>query len=481
MFQKVKNQIMLITYADSMGHNLKELEYVLDTYVKDAIGGIHVLPFFPSSADRGFAPVTYREVDQSFGSWEDVERLASKYYLMYDYMINHVSAHSPEYLDYLEKKDNSAYRNFFIRYRDFWKDGEPTEEELEKIYKRKDGGPSVMAEFADGSRELIWSTFSSEQIDVDVNQPEVKQFIRKNLEFLSQHGAALIRLDAFGYATKKPGTSCFFLEPEIWSLLEEIQDILTTHGIRSLAEIHETYFTQLKLSERGYEVYDFALPLLVLQALYFGDAIYLKNWMKICPRNQFTTLDTHDGIGVMDAYHLLPDEEIRRTLNELYKISPVSKEISTKSSHTYFDAYQVNCSYYSALSEDDEKYLTARAIQFFTPGIPMVYYQGMLIGENDYELAEKSGSGRDINRHYYTLDQVGEAMGRPAVRKQLRMMRLRNSHPAFQGELEILDSDPYTLLLRWVNGGEWAKLQTDLKRGSCEITYTDQGMVQRFE
>ena len=131
MFQKVKNQIMLITYADSMGHNLKELEYVLDTYVKDAIGGIHVLPFFPSSADRGFAPVTYREVDQSFGSWEDVERLASKYYLMYDYMINHVSAHSPEYLDYLEKKDNSAYRNFFIRYRDFWKDGEPTEEELE--------------------------------------------------------------------------------------------------------------------------------------------------------------------------------------------------------------------------------------------------------------------------------------------------------------------------------------------------------------
>ena len=109
-FKKVSNQIMLITYADSMGKNLKELEEILTTQVKGAIGGLHILPFFPSSADRGFAPMTYREVDPAFGDWEDIERLASKYYLMYDYMINHVSAHSPEYLDYLEKKDESEYR-----------------------------------------------------------------------------------------------------------------------------------------------------------------------------------------------------------------------------------------------------------------------------------------------------------------------------------------------------------------------------------
>ena len=170
-FKKVSNQIMLITYADSMGKNLKELEEILTTQVKGAIGGLHILPFFPSSADRGFAPMTYREVDPAFGDWEDIERLASKYYLMYDYMINHVSAHSPEYLDYLEKKDESEYRDFFIRFQDFWENGYPTQEQLEKIYKRKAGGPSVKAEFADGSSELIWSTFSSEQIDLDCSQP----------------------------------------------------------------------------------------------------------------------------------------------------------------------------------------------------------------------------------------------------------------------------------------------------------------------
>lgn len=480
MFQKVKNQIMLIAYADCMGHDLKDLEKVLKTYVGKAIGGLHVLPFFPSSADRGFAPITYDEVEPAFGSWEDIERLASEYYLMYDYMINHVSAHSPEYLDYLEKKDGSPYKSFFIRFRDFWEGGAPTEEQLEKIYKRKEGGPSVMAEFADGSKELVWSTFSSEQIDLDVNDPRVKEFIRKNLEALAKHGAALIRLDAFGYATKKPGTGCFFLEPEVWPLLEESRNILAPYGVRALPEIHETYFTQLKLDARGYDVYDFALPLLVLQALYFGDSIYLKNWMRICPRHQFTTLDTHDGIGVMDTYHLLPDEEIHRTLEHLYTLSPVSKGISTKSSHTYFDAYQINATYYSALGEDDDKYLTARAIQFFTPGIPMVYYVGMLAGPNDYKHLEETAHGRDINRGYYTLEQVDESMKKPVVRRLLQMMEFRNTHPAFDGELHILDSSPETLKVCWRLGEEWARLDADLKQSCFEITYTDKGEVRRF-
>lgn len=471
---------MLITYADSMGKNLKELEEILTTQVKGAIGGLHILPFFPSSADRGFAPMTYREVDPAFGDWEDIERLASKYYLMYDYMINHVSAHSPEYLDYLEKKDESEYRDFFIRFRDFWENGYPTQEQLEKIYKRKAGGPSVKAEFADGSSELIWSTFSSEQIDLDCNQPKVKEFIRKNLEFLAKHGAALIRLDAFGYATKKPGTNCFFLEPEVWDLLKETQDMMAPYGIKALPEIHETYFTQLKLDARGYDVYDFALPLLVLQALYFGDAIYLKNWMKICPKHQFTTLDTHDGIGVMDTYHLLPDDEIDRTLERLYEISPVTKGISTKSSHTYFDAYQVNCSYFSALDEDENVYLLARAIQFFTPGIPMVYYMGMLAGVNDLELLKKTGGGRDINRRYYTKEQAEEAFRQPVVQKLLRMMELRNTHPAFDGELQILDSDPYTLSVCWSKEQEWAQLDADLRTKEWKIVYTEQGKEKTF-
>ena len=110
--KKVENKIMLITYSDSLGKNLSELKEILDEHIKDAIGGIHVLPFFPSSGDRGFAPMTYRKVDPAFGAWKEVEELSEKYFLMYDYMINHISAQSEYYKDFLEKKMNQSIRTY---------------------------------------------------------------------------------------------------------------------------------------------------------------------------------------------------------------------------------------------------------------------------------------------------------------------------------------------------------------------------------
>ena len=107
---------MLITYADSLGHNLRDLEQTLNGPFDRAFGGVHILPFFPSSGDRGFSPITYREVDLAFGTWEDVDRLGKRYYLMFDYMINHISVRSPEYQDFLKNKDASRYRDFFIRF-----------------------------------------------------------------------------------------------------------------------------------------------------------------------------------------------------------------------------------------------------------------------------------------------------------------------------------------------------------------------------
>lgn len=153
--KKLENKCMLITYSDSMGHNLADLSEILDKYFKNAVGGIHILPFFPSSGDRGFAPMDYHKVDPAFGDWNDVEHLAEKYYLMFDYMINHISAQSPYYKDFLEKKDASEYHDLFIRYKDFWENGEPTEEQVDAIYKRKPRAPYVEAHFADGTSTVI--------------------------------------------------------------------------------------------------------------------------------------------------------------------------------------------------------------------------------------------------------------------------------------------------------------------------------------
>ncbi len=98
---KLENKILLITYADSLGGDLKALKETLDRFYRGAVGGVHILPFFPSSADRGFAPIRYDEVDPAFGTFDDVDALGKEYYLMFDFMLNHISAHSPQYLDFL--------------------------------------------------------------------------------------------------------------------------------------------------------------------------------------------------------------------------------------------------------------------------------------------------------------------------------------------------------------------------------------------
>ena len=99
-----------------MGSNLKDLKEVLDSHFKDAVGGVHILPFYPSSADRGFAPLTYREVDPKFGDWEDIEALKENYYLMFDFMVNHISKQSEYFKDFKQLKNDSKYSDFFIRY-----------------------------------------------------------------------------------------------------------------------------------------------------------------------------------------------------------------------------------------------------------------------------------------------------------------------------------------------------------------------------
>ena len=436
---KLNNKVMLITYADSLGKNLNDLGSILDTHYKDAVGGVHVLPFFPSSADRGFAPVCYDKVDPAFGDFGDIEKLSEKYYLMFDFMVNHISAQSEFFKDFLKNKDNSKYKDMFIRYKDFWENGEPTQKQVDLIYKRKPRAPYIDAEFADGTTEKIWCTFCEEQIDLDVSKQMTIDFIKNTIKNMCSHGASVIRLDAFAYAIKKPDTNCFFVEPDIWNLLYDIDKTANEAGAEILPEIHEHYTIPLKIADKGFWIYDFALPVLTLHALYNHTGEYLKKWMEKCPMKQFTTLDTHDGIGIVDVKDLIPDEDIEKIKDQMYSQGANVKAIYNSEKYNNLDIYQVNTTYYSALGNNDKAYLLARAIQFFAPGIPQVYYVGMLAGANDIELLEKTKNGRDINRHYYSVEEVEENQNREVVKELKKLMILRNTDPAFslEGNIEI--------------------------------------------
>lgn len=471
---ELQNKIMLITYADSLGTNLKELKQVLKKYLKEAVGGVHILPFFPSSADRGFAPMRYDMVDPAFGDFTDVEEIGREFYLMFDFMINHISKSSEYFRDFMEKKEDSQYKELFIRYKDFWENGEPTQEQVDLIYKRKPRAPYIDAKFKDGTTEKLWCTFCEEQVDLDVRTETTKRFIRDNLLNMCRKGASIIRLDAFAYAIKKANTNCFFVEPDIWELLHETEDILEKEHVTILPEIHEHYSIQMKIAEQGFWIYDFALPVLVLNALYFGNGQYLKKWLEMSPKKQFTTLDTHDGIGIVDVKDLMPDEVIEETKEKMFTKGANVKKIYNTAAYHNLDIYQVNTTYYSALGNNDAAYLLARAIQFFAPGIPQVYYVGLLAGENDIALMEETKNGRDINRHYYTMEEIEKEVNRPVVRELLALMKFRNEHPAFtvEGEISVTLETDSEMMIRRSFGEHFAILHADLKTYQYTIRYS---------
>lgn len=435
----ITNKVMLITYPDSLGKNIEELRDVLNNDLKGAVGGIHLLPFFPSTGDRGFAPTDYTKVDPKFGDWSDVEKLGQEYYLMFDFMINHISRHSKYYEDFQQKKDKSKYADLFLSWDKFWPQGRPTKADVDLIYKRKDKAPYQEITFADGSKEKLWNTFGPEQIDLDVRKKVTQEFIKQTLNQLIEHGADIIRLDAFAYAVKKLDTNDFFVEPEIWDLLAQVRDDIAAKGAMILPEIHEHYSMPFKIAKHGYFIYDFALPMVTLYSLYSGKSERLAHWLKMCPMKQFTTLDTHDGIGVVDARDILTPEEVKYTSQELYKVGANVKKKYSSAEYHNLDIYQINTTFYSALGDDDKKYFMARLLQVFAPGIPQIYYVGMLAGKNDIKLLEETKEGRNINRHYYTREEVAEEVKRPVVASLLKLFAFRNTEAAFdlEGNIEV--------------------------------------------
>jgi sucrose phosphorylase len=279
---------------------------------------------------------------------------------------------------------------------------------------------------------------------------------------LAEKGASIIRLDAFAYANKKIGTNCFFVEPDIWEMLNHSEQTVAPYGVTVLPEIHEHYSIQLKIADQDYYVYDFALPMLVLHALFSGKVNRLVHWLEICPRKQFTTLDTHDGIGVVDVKDLLSDEEAEMTRESLYSQGANVKKIYSTEAYNNLDIYQINCTYYSALGNDDQAYLLARAIQCFAPGIPQIYYVGLLAGVNDIELLEKTKEGRNINRHYYTQEEIDVEVERPVVQKLFNILKFRNSNPAFDGDIQIKQLDENNVVITWENMQNGARLEANL-------------------
>ena len=476
----MKNQVQLIAYVDRFGGGgLAELRALLDGPLAGVFGGVHLLPFFNpiDGADAGFDPIDHTQVDPRLGDWNDLRALAQDIDVMADVIVNHMSSDSPQFRHWREHGDRSPYAGLFLTLSSVFPSG-ATEAELLKVYRPRPGLPFSVATLAGGERRLLWTTFTPQQVDIDVNHPQGVAYLDGILDTFAAHSIRMVRLDAAGYAIKKAGASCFMM-PETFAFIADFAARARRRGIETLVEIHSYYQRQIDIARQVDWVYDFALPPLVLHALFEGTAEPLKRWIAIRPNNALTVLDTHDGIGIIDIGAdssdrdgrpgLVPPAELDALVERIHANSGGESRKATGAAASNLDLYQVNCTFHDALARNDAAYLVARAIQFFLPGVPQVYYVGLLAGENDMALLKASGVGRDINRHHYTPAEIEAALQRPVVRRLCELIRLRNTHPAFHGGFELLGSADDELALRWQHEGRSATLRVDLKTRRADI------------
>jgi len=472
----MQNKVQLITYADRItGQDINALTTLLNGSLKGVFGGVHLLPFYNpiDGSDAGFDPIDHSEVDSRIGSWEDIKALGNNHDLMADLIVNHVSAQSFQFQDVLTKGKASEFWDLFLTKEDVFPNG-MSDAEQKAIYRPRPGSCFTPMKCGDGETYDFWTTFTDNQIDINVKVEAGVAYLNNVLTKFSANNVNIIRLDAAGYAIKQAGTNCFMLD-ETFGYLDNLSKQANELGMETIAEIHSHYQTQVEVAKRVNMVYDFALPPLILHSLFNNDVDALLKWLKISPRNCLTVLDTHDGIGIIDAGPmgdkpgLLNAEQIDNLVETMHANSNNESRQATGAAASNVDLYQVNCTYYNALGAKDFDYLLSRAIQFFAPGVPQVYYGGLFACENDMELLAKTNVGRDINRPYLNADKISESLDKPVVKGLIELIKIRNEHPAFSGEFSA-QGEGGMCCLTWQLGEQSISLSVDFEARTALIT-----------
>ena len=316
------------------------------------------------------------------------------------------------------------------------------------------------------------------QMDLNARSELVWDFYDETLRKLSEYGAKIIRLDAFAYLHKEPGEPNFFNRPGTWDYLERLRGFADKYGLIIFPEIHAEYGSGIheEIAQQGYPIYDFFFPGLVIHTLDRGNNAALLHWISDISRLGLKTINmlgSHDGIPVLDLkgkqvdgpYRpgLLSDEQIEVTIEDIIERGGKTKNLYDADGKK-IDYYQVNATFFSALGEDEQKLRLARAIQMFMPGVPQVWYLDLFAGTNDYAAAERGRTAghKEINRTTLKIIDIERGLERPVVLDQLKLIRLRNVSPAFNGEMKIIETEPHLLHISWQHPEASVTLKADL-------------------
>lgn len=436
---------ILITYGDSLYREgesgLKTLKSFLDEYVQDAISTVHLLPMFPYTSDDGFSVVDYKKINPDLGDWEDVNALAKSYDLMFDAVVNHVSKSSTWFEKYLSQE--APYNTYFIE----------CDPDADYSSVTRPRALPLLTEFktVTGDKKYLWTTFSTDQIDLNFRSPYVYAEILDVLLSFAKNGARFIRLDAIGFIWKELGTTCMHL-PETHEIIKSYRMLLDAYapGVFIITETNVPHKDNISYFGNGHDeaqlIYQFPLPPLTMFSLLTGNAEKLSKWADgleepVYGTSFFNFLSSHDGIGVRPTEGILTKEEqqilVDATLKNGGVVSYKDNGDGTKS------PYELNINYQDALASPEDsdeiriaRFLAAETILLSLQGLPGIYIHSLLGSRNDYYGMNTSGIPRRINREKLDAEKLSKQLGLETNRKVIfdeliRRIRVRKEHKSF--------------------------------------------------
>lgn len=452
--------VVLITYGNSLNKEgevpLSTLCNFADKYFKGIFSTIHILPFFPFSSDDGFSVEDFYSVNPELGSWEDIKKLGTNFKLMFDLVLNHISSKSSWFKRYLA--DEKGYEDLCIEV-------DPSTDLSDVVRPRS---LPLLTKFkkSSGRTTHVWTTFSSDQIDLNYKSPDVLEKMIEALLFYVKNGAKVIRLDAIAYLWKEVGTNCVHLSQthDVVKLFHKVLDIIAPEVV-ILTETNVPHEENISYFGNGKDeaqmVYNFTLPPLLFYSFAIGDSKILSDWargLKLESSNNtfFNFTASHDGIGVRPLEGILPNKEIGRL------IEIVRRNRGYISYKKNFDGtespYEMNITYVDALMNNEKKidpyhanrFLASQAIQFVLPGVPATYIHSILGSRNWEEGVRYTNRARTINREKLQIEEVISQLKNPESFRSrifssyIDLIRVRKRQQAFHpnASFEVLDIDP---------------------------------------
>ncbi|GMR09484.1 MAG: alpha-amylase family glycosyl hydrolase [Anaerolineae bacterium] len=475
---------VLIAYGDQVTEEgeapLATLSRLLSDRLEGLISGVHILPFFPYSSDDGFSVIDYRRVSPALGTWADIRSIAADFRLMIDAVINHISSES-EWAKAFRRGEPEHRETFIVL---------DPRTDLSEVVRPRDLPLLTPVETAEGLRH-VWTTFSSDQFDLNFANPDIMMEILDLLLFYVRSGAQIIRLDAIAYLWKQVGTRSIHM-PQTHQAVKLMRAVLDSAAPGSLLITETNVPHEENLSyfgdggDEAHMVYQFALPPLTLHTLISGDSSRLTEWATDvqAPYNNvtfFNFLASHDGIGLRPAAEILTDEELEalvalpaRSQGDVsYRAVPGSGR----------SPYELNVTYLDALTDPREhpsrgvdRFLTAHAIMLAMPGLPGIYFHSLFGSRNDVDGVQRTGRARSINRQKLDLPSLMaeldvETSDRHRIFEGFAwLLRARASHEAFspweQSQVIDVGSEVFGLIRSSASGRRVLCLHEVAGRGS---------------